>query len=241
MQWQVGGGGEVVAMAATLRLSALLAASATLGGGEAPVAKRVQWFVSDRTTDLQAMKKFLLEDNHEVAQGIYFCCGGLSFAENGTAMLGTFDPAVVTPFRDAGMTVMPTFGGDGLPLSAWQQRERMAKEITQWALANNFTGIHNDWETHGDVGVGAHFFYEFWEAVASELHAHGLTIGTVVETAPNNVSHPWLPRTLPNDTIWHSYMMDWDYPLYIKWADVITNMATYPSECSSGLSPRAVV
>ena len=22
--------------------------------------------------------------------------------------------------------------------------------------------------------------------------------------------------------------MDWDYPLYIKWADVITNMATYP-------------
>lgn len=37
-----------------------------------------------------------------------------------------------------------------------------------------------------------------------------------------------VPRTLPNDTIWHSYMMDWDYSLYIKWADVITNMATYP-------------
>ena len=63
-------------MAATLRLSALLAASATLGGGEAPVAKRVQWFVSDRTTDLQAMKKFLLEDNREVAQGSTFAAGG---------------------------------------------------------------------------------------------------------------------------------------------------------------------
>ena len=213
-------------MAASLRLAALLAASATLaGGGVAPVAKRVQWFVSDRTTDLQAMKKFLLDDNRDVAQGIYFCCGGLSFAENGTAMLGTFDPAVVKPFRDAGLTVMPTFGGDGLPLSAWQQRERLAKEITQWALANNFTGIHNDWETHGDVGVGAHFFYEFWEAVASELHAHGLTIGTVVETAPNNVSHPWLPRTLPNDTIWHSYIHQWDYPLGIPFMDVFTNMS----------------
>ena len=193
-----------------------------------PVSKRIQWFISDRPSNLTMVQKFLLHDNREVAQGVYFCCGGLSFAPNGSAVLGKFDSSVVQPFRDAGMTVAPTFGGEGLPLTAWKQRKTLANEITQWVLANNFTGIHNDWEQHGDVGVGAHYFYEFWDAVAQELHRQGLTIGTVVETAPNNVSHPWLPRTLPNDTIWHSYIHQWDYPLGIPFMDTFTNMNTYP-------------
>jgi hypothetical protein len=71
-------------------------------------------------------------------------------------------------------------------------------------------------------------FSAVWGAVAKRLHAHDKQIGVCIETGAPNVSHPWAPRTLPNDTIWHSYMMDWDYPLYIEWADVITNMATYP-------------
>lgn len=49
-----------------------------------------------------------------------------------------------------------------------------------------------------------------------------------VETAPANVSHPWTPRTLPNDTTWHSYMFNWDYPLALPYIDLVTNMATYP-------------
>ena len=70
----------------------------------------------------------------------------------------------------------------------------------------NFTGVHNDWEAHGDVGVDAYAFYEFWGTVAKRLHPHGRRVGTCVETAPSNISHPWTPRTLNNDTIWHSYM-----------------------------------
>jgi hypothetical protein len=49
-----------------------------------------------------------------------------------------------------------------------------------------------------------------------------------LQTAPANVSHPWAPRTLNNDTIWHSYMFNWDYPSSLPYMDVVTNMATYP-------------
>ena len=116
-----------------------------------------------------------------------------------------------------------------------QQRERLAKEITQWALANNFTGIHNDWESHDDNGVDAYYFYDFWGAVAKRLHTKGKTVGTCIETAPANVSHPWAPRTLNNDTTWHSYMFNWDFAptdtpksmaRAIDYMDVLTNMAT---------------
>jgi hypothetical protein len=61
-------------------------------------------------------------------------------------------------------------------------------------VANNFTGVHNDWESHDDKGVDAYYFYEFWGVVAKSLHAVGKAVGTCVETAPANVSHPWAPR-----------------------------------------------
>ena len=89
-----------------------------------------------------------------------------------------------------------------------------------------FTPKHDRLQTVFAV-VGQEFS-AVWGAVAKRLHAHDKQIGVCIETGAPNVSHPWAPRTLPNDTIWHSYMMDWDYPLYIEWADVITNMATYP-------------
>ena len=44
------------------------------------------------------------------------------------------------------------------------------------------------------------------------------------KTAPANVSHPWTPRTLNNDTIWHSYMFNWDYPPSLPYMDIVTNM-----------------
>jgi hypothetical protein len=109
-----------------------------------------------------------------------------------------------------------------------EQREAIADTLTAWVVANNFTGVHNDWESHGDDGVDAYYFYEFWGAVAKKLHAAGKTVGTCVETAPANVSHPWTPRTLNNDTMWHSYMFAWDYFLSLSYMDVVTNMATYP-------------
>ena len=78
---------------------------------------------------------------------------------------------------------MPTFGGEGLPYTAWERREEIAVEVqlfqfslpfllecsyvtsefshisltfplmfahqmTKWVVANNFTGVHNDWESH---------------------------------------------------------------------------------------------
>ena len=46
----------------------------------APIAKRVNWFISDSASKLPATKKYLLEDNREITQGVYFCCGGGSLA-----------------------------------------------------------------------------------------------------------------------------------------------------------------
>ena len=41
--------------------------------------------------------------------------------------------------------------------------------------------IHNDWEAHGDVGVDSYKFYDFWGAVAKELHPLGKEVGTCIE------------------------------------------------------------
>ena len=89
--------------------------------GSKPIDKRVNWFISDSVAALPATTKYLLEDNRAITQGVYFCCGGLSFsASTGEPALGTFDPAVIKAFSDAGVaTIMPTFGGDALPYAAW--------------------------------------------------------------------------------------------------------------------------
>ena len=47
----------------------------------------------------------------------------------------------------------------------------------------------DDWLA--DVGVDAYKFYEFWGVVATKLHPHNKRVGTCIETAPANVSHPW--------------------------------------------------
>ena len=170
---------------------------------DTPIAKRVNWFVSQSPATLPAASKFLMTENREITQGIYFCCGGLSFdGSTGKVSLGVFDPAVIKAFSNAGLDrIMPTFGGDGLPYAAWESREEIAEQIAAWVIDNNFTGVHNDWEQHDDNGVDAYFFYDFWGAVAKQLHAAGKTVGTCIETAPANVSHPWAPRTLNNDTV----------------------------------------
>ena len=89
--------------------------------GGKPIEKRVNWFISDSLSTLPATAKYLLEENRAITQGVYFCCGGLSFnSTTGEPVYGTFDPAVVKAFTDAGVaTIMPTFGGDALPYSAW--------------------------------------------------------------------------------------------------------------------------
>jgi hypothetical protein len=111
------------------------------------------------------------------------------------------------PFVDAGVRVMYTFGGDFLPLASWERRGEIAKEIAAWVVCNcsppaveqlkcqgtstthhrfvrqvenNLTGIHNDWETHGDGGVDSYKFYEFWGAVAEELHPLKKEVGTCI-------------------------------------------------------------
>ena len=239
--------------------AALLLAPAA-GGGGAPIDKRIRWFIdSNGKTGLgnPLNTDFLLGRGRGIAHGVYPMGGG-SIAANGTLAAHTPDPRYKL-YSNAGLAVMPCFGGSMLPRAAYQRRHDFAGEVLAYVLkckpcqqlrcrllrvlkktlpTDNFSGITLDWESHGDGGGDAHEFSAVWEAVAELLHAHGRTIGICVETGSPNVSHPWVPRTLPNDTIWHSYMMDWDYPLYIKWADVITNMATYPSECSNGLSPR---
>jgi hypothetical protein len=194
-----------------------------------PIVKRVNWFISDRGGAIaNTTQQFLIKDNRDVADGVYTCCGGLSFSPNGSLSLGSFEPAVYQPYLAADITFMPTFGGDFLPLAAWERRHESAKAILAWVLAHNFTGVHNDWESTGDGGVDAYKFYEFWEVVADELHPHGKRVGACIETSPANVSHPWPEVVLANDTSWHSYMFNWDYPLAIKYMDVLTNMATYP-------------
>lgn len=56
---------------------------------------------------------------------------------------------------------MITFGGEALSLAAWEKRQANAELISNWVLKFNLTGIHNDWESHGDEGVDAYKFYEF--------------------------------------------------------------------------------
>ena len=47
--------------------------------GSSPIDKRVNWFISDSVTALPATTDYLLKTNREITQGVYFCCGGLSF------------------------------------------------------------------------------------------------------------------------------------------------------------------
>ena len=196
--------------------------------GLPPITKRINWFASGNT-GTSATIKFLLKDNFNIVDGIYTCCGGLNIQPNGTLNLPELNYETdIKPYRDLGLNYMPTFGGNSLPLVAWEQREQAAEAILAWVLKYNLTGVHNDWESHGDDGVDAYKFYEFWGVVASKLHVHGKVVGTCVETAPANVSHPWTPRTPTNDTTWHSYMFNWDYPLSLNYIDLVTNMATYP-------------
>eukprot|EP00729_Bicosta_minor_P016418 gene16418-9532_t len=213
-----------------------LAGAHMLATGTTPIEKRVNWFTSGDTAN-PTTQQFLLKDasltagltNKDIADGVYTCCGEGSFAENGTVLLPALDyEAAIKPYRDLGMGYMATFGGESMSLATWANRDAAADAILAWVLKYNLTGVHNDWESHGDDGVDAYKFYEFWGAVAAKLHPHGRTVGTCVETAPANVSHPWTPRTLPNDTTWHSYMFNWDYPLALPYIDLVTNMATYP-------------
>ena len=192
------------------------------------VAKRINWFTSSKT-GAAAVQDFLLRKNRDIVTGVYTCCGVATFAANGTVRLPDLDyDHDIKPYRDAGVSYMPTFGASSLPLAAWERRYELAEQIRDWVLLYNLTGVHNDWESHGDLGVDAYKFYEFWGVVASKLHAENRTVGTCIETAPANVSHPWAPRTPSNDTTWHSYMFNWDYPLALPYMDVVTNMATYP-------------
>lgn len=108
--------------------------------------------------------------------------------------------ANIKPFKDAGLNYLVTFGGSALPFAAYDNRDALADQILAWVLKYNLTGIHNDWEVHSDDGVDAYRFYDFWGTVASKLHQHNRMIGTCVETAPANVSHPWAPRTQNNDS-----------------------------------------
>ena len=191
-----------------------------------PVTKRIQWFVSPGITPAQT--QFLLSDHADIVDGIYLCCGGATFDSNGTVSTPTLALAVLKPFFERSVPVWFTFGANYLPLAAWEKRDSISTQLTAWVLENNLTGIHNDWETHGDDGVDAYKFFEFWRAVGAKLHSKNKKIGFCVETAPANISHPWVPRTPNNDTRWHSYLFNWDYPLALDYADVITNMATYP-------------
>lgn len=195
---------------------------------DAPIGKRIQWFTST-DTGTPATLAFLLKVNRDIVDGVYPCCGVGSFSSDGSLVLPELNyERDIKPYREAGMRYMPTFGGSSLPLAAWEQREAIADQILAWTLKYNLTGVHNDWESHGDAGVGAYKFYDMWRAVAGRLRTHGLAVGTCVETAPANVSHPWAPRTPNNDTTWHSYMFNWDYPLALDYMGVVTNMATYP-------------
>jgi hypothetical protein len=174
--------------------------------GLPPVGKRVNWFTSGNTGK-PATQQFLLHDNRDVVDGVYTCCGVGGFEANGTLRLPELDyDGDIAPYREAGIAYWTTFGGSSLALPAWEQREATADAILAWVLKYNLTGVHNDWESHGDEGVDAYKFYDFWGAVAAKLHPHGRGVGTCVETAPANVSHPWAPRTPSNDTTWHSYM-----------------------------------
>ena len=52
---------------------------------------------------------------------------------------------------------------------------------------NNYFRICND---NQDDGVDAYKFYSFWDVVGQQLHKHQKLIGTCIETAPSNISHP---------------------------------------------------
>lgn len=204
-------------------LSLIVAAAAA----STPIDKRINWFVGGAQLGEPETKRFLLNTHRSIVQMIYICCeGGIS--DEGHFTLSNATVAHTAPYLSAGIPVLVTLGGGMLPLAAWRRRSALATEATAWVMAHKLDGLHTDFESHGDVGGDAHAFNDTIGAIANELHRHGKRIGVCIETAPANVSHPWAPQTPSNDTRWHSYMFNWDYPLYLPWADVVTNMATYP-------------
>ena len=193
-----------------------------------PIGKRIGWFTSADTGGAAATS-FLLRRNADVVDGVYTCCGAGGVDADGSMVLPALNYSRdIRPYRERGIEYWVTFGGTALPLAAWERREEAAAAVERWVLQHNLSGVHNDWESHGDAGVDAFKFYEFWGAVGGRLRPHGRKVGVCVETAPANVSHPWAPRTAGNDTAWHSYMFNWDYPLGLGYMDRVTNMATYP-------------
>ena len=63
--------------------------------------------------------------------------------------LPELNTTALQPFLEADVRVLSTWGGDALPLAAWERRNEIAEQILQWVLKYNITGIHNDWENHG--------------------------------------------------------------------------------------------
>jgi hypothetical protein len=79
------------------------------------------WFVEPSIdhTGNKENTTFLLK-NRDIVDGLYTCCGGNSFDPvNGSMTLPTPDDEALKPFLEAGVRVMHTFGGEGLPLAAW--------------------------------------------------------------------------------------------------------------------------
>ena len=199
-------------------LPLLLLSAATVGAGAgsgsgarsgaSPIEKRVRWFINANAK--QGLGNPLNTDfllgarGSGVAHGIY-PMDGCGILPNGTLAPSVPDPAYKR-YSSAGLTVMPCFGGSMLPRAAYGRRHEFAAEVLAWVLKYNMSGITLDWESHGDGGGDQYEFSAVWEAVADLLHAHGRTIGICIETGSPNVTHPWVPRTLPNDTTWHSYI-----------------------------------
>jgi hypothetical protein len=78
------------AVAAAASNSDRVPGSRLQAAGSTPVEKRVNWFgnLADNTAGA-AQEKFMLGDHRDISDGLYICCGGLSFHPNGTAQLQT--------------------------------------------------------------------------------------------------------------------------------------------------------
>ena len=104
------------------------------GNRVSPIEKRVNWFTSGDTGSNRTTQ-FLLQDNKDIADGVYLCCGYAAFDANGTVSLPALNYELdIKPYRDLGMGYMPTFGGDSMSLATWENREAIAESILAWVL-----------------------------------------------------------------------------------------------------------
>lgn len=203
-------------------------------------AKRIRWFVGNDANWGCLLSKANFSN---ITDGVIQCCSGVGFGPDGQWLGGVLNEEFFGPFLMAGKeryaTVMmyagnSTYPGGDLCTGMLANKEAIAQQMLQSALASNLTGYNLDVELGYNNSVKC--FVELWSFVGDALRKHGVQLGTDIDQSCLR-----LPAKSPGACSPTAWSYEWDFePMEVAF-DYFTEMATYPSNhdrpANANLSP----